>query len=52
MLKKRTTFLLFLAFIVGSVWVARANEVSPDSNVSIDSYDHLKPLVRVDANAY
>ena len=23
-----------------------------DSNVSIDSYDHLKPLVRVDANAY
>ena len=39
MLKKRTTFLLFLAFIVGSVWVARANEVSPDSNVSIDKGD-------------
>lgn len=36
MLKKRTTFLLFLALMVVSVWVAQANEVSPDASLSID----------------
>lgn len=36
MLKKRITFFLSLALMVLPVWVAQANEGSPDANVSID----------------
>lgn len=36
MSKKRTTFLLFLALMVVSVWGAQAKDVSPDASLSID----------------